>query len=107
MWKADRPPHDFAPPGGKAHNWHEERDSMDLYTEIKEMITRELAVDQELVVSEAHLQDDLGADSLALLNLAENIGKQYDVEIGVDDLVDMENVEGLVRFVESRISPTS
>ena len=80
---------------------------MDLYTEIKEMIIRELAVDQELVVSEAHLQDDLGADSLALLNLAENIGKQYDVEIGVDDLVDMENVEGLVRFVESRISSRS
>jgi acyl carrier protein len=80
---------------------------MDLYAEIREMIIRELALDEERVVSEAHLQDDLGADSLALLNLAENIAKQYDVEMEGDDLVDIENVDGLVRLVESRISSKS
>ena len=77
---------------------------MELYAEIKEIIVRELAVDKEVVVSEAHLQDDLGADSLALLNLAEAIETRYRIEIQGDDIVDLANVGELVKLVESKIS---
>jgi acyl carrier protein len=77
---------------------------MDVYSETKELIARVCALDEEEVVSEAHLQDDLGADSLALVNLAEAVGKRYGIEIQSDDLVDIENVGELVRLVESRIS---
>lgn len=77
---------------------------MELYAEIKEIIVRELAVDKEVVVSEAHLQDDLGADSLALLNLAEAIETRYGIEIQGDDIVDLANVGELVKLVESKIS---
>ena len=52
---------------------------MDLYDEIKEIIVTELALDKEVVVPEAHLQDDLGADSLGLLNLAEAIDARYGI----------------------------
>lgn len=78
---------------------------MDLYSEIKEMIIKAVAAEDEAVVPEAHLQDDLGADSLALLNLAEAIGERYGVEIEGDDLVDLDNVGELVKLVESRIPP--
>jgi acyl carrier protein len=77
---------------------------MDLYNEVKEIIVRELALDEEAVVPEAHLQDDLGADSLAVLNLTEVIGMQYGIEIQGDDLVDIANVGELVKLVESRIA---
>ena len=46
---------------------------MELFSELKEIIAMELAVDESTVVSEAHLQDDLGADSLGMLNIAEAI----------------------------------
>jgi acyl carrier protein len=77
---------------------------MDIYSEIKQMIVKELALDEDEVVSEAHLQDDLGADSLALLNLSERLSKKYGIEIVGDDLVDIENVGELVKLVETRIS---
>jgi acyl carrier protein len=77
---------------------------MELYAEIKQIIVSELALDEEVVLSEAHLQDDLGADSLALLNLAEAIETRYGIEIQGDDLVDIANVGELVKFVELRIS---
>ncbi len=80
---------------------------MDLYAEVKEIIVRELALDEEVVVPEAHLQDDLGADSLALLNLTEVIGMRYEIEIQGDDLVDIVNVGELVKLVESRIASKS
>ncbi len=80
---------------------------MTLYAEIKEMIVRELALDAKAVVPEARLQDDLGADSLGLLNLATAIETRYGIEIQGDDLVDIPNVGELVKWVESRISSKS
>ncbi len=76
---------------------------MTRYSEIKEIIVTVLALDEEVVVPEAHLQDDLGADSLALLNLAEALEKRYGIEIPSDDLVDIANVGELVKLVESKI----
>jgi acyl carrier protein len=77
---------------------------MTLYDEIKEMITTELALDKKVVVPEARLQDDLGADSLGLLNLAEAIDARYGIELQGDDLVDIANVGELVKLVESKIA---
>ena len=79
---------------------------MDLNAEIKKMIAKELAVDEMDVVLEAHLQDDLGGDSLAVLNLAVAIGKRYSIKIVYDDMVEIENVQELIQLVESRIAST-
>ncbi len=76
---------------------------MDLFSELKEMIAKELAVEENTVVSGAHLQDDLGADSLGLLNLAEAITEKYKIEIKADDLVDIANVGELVEMVKAKI----
>ncbi len=76
---------------------------MDLFAEIKAMIVKELAIDEGLVVPEAHLQDDLDADSLALLNLSVTIGERYGIDIQGDDLVDAESVGELVKLVETMI----
>ncbi len=77
---------------------------MNLYAEIKEMIVAQLALEEDAVVPEAHLQDDLGADSLGLLNLAEAIHKRYGIDIYADDLVDVTNLGELLKLVESKIS---
>jgi len=75
---------------------------MTLYVEIKEIIAKMLALDEEAVTPEAHLQDDLGADSLALLNLAEALTKRYGAVITGDDLMDLASVGELVQWVESK-----
>jgi len=80
---------------------------MALFDEIREMIAEALAIEEEEVVKEAHLQDDLLADSLALLNLAEAIGERYGIEIQGDDLVEAETVGALLKFVEAGIAAKS
>ena len=77
---------------------------MAIYDEIKEIITTQLALDKEAVVPEAHLQDDLGADSLGLMNLAEAIHARYRIDLLGDDLVDIANVGELVKLVEAKIA---
>ena len=77
---------------------------MDCYPWIRGVIAKELALEEQDVVPEAHLLDDLGADSLGLVTLAEAISAHYGIELLADDLVDMENVGELINLVESRIS---
>jgi acyl carrier protein len=79
---------------------------MDINAEIKTMIAKALAVDVTDVVSEAHLKDDLGGDSLAILNLATALSKCYSIEIVYDDMVEIESVSELVQLVASKIAST-
>ena len=77
---------------------------MELFSEIKSIIERLFAVDAEAVTRDAHLQFDLGADSLALLNLAIAISEKYNIELGLEDIVELENVGELISLVESKIN---
>ncbi|MBW2217657.1 MAG: acyl carrier protein [Deltaproteobacteria bacterium] len=76
---------------------------MELYSEIKGMIVKLLAIDDEDVTEDAHLQFDLGADSIALMNLAMAINKKYSLELVIDEIVELENVGELFSLVESKI----
>ena len=76
---------------------------MDLFSEIKNMIEKMLAVDAESVTKDAHLQFDLGADSLALLNLSIAISEKYGIELLEEDVAELENVGELISLVESKI----
>ena len=76
---------------------------MELFSEIKAIIAKLLAVDTEAITKEAHLHFDLGADSLGLVNLATAISEKYDIELTGEDLVELDDVGQLVSLVESRI----
>jgi len=77
---------------------------MELFSEIKAIIAKLLAVDAETITKEAHLNFDLGADSLALVNLANAISEKYGIELLDGDLVELDNVGQLISLVESRIN---
>jgi acyl carrier protein len=77
---------------------------MELFSEIKAIIAKLLAIDPEIVTKEANLHFDLGADSLALVNLAIAISEKYGIELLDEDVVELENVGELVSLVESRIN---
>jgi len=76
---------------------------MALFDEVKKMIVKIFALDDEVVVPDAHLQDDLGGDSLALLNLSGAISKRYGIKLEMDELVEAENVAELVKLIEFKI----
>ena len=80
---------------------------MELFNELKEIIAAELAIDESTVVPGAHLQDDLGADSLGILNIAEAIADKYKITIVADDLVDVTNVGELVEMIKVKIAAKS
>jgi acyl carrier protein len=77
---------------------------MEVFAEIRKMIVKLFAIDEQEISTEAHLQDDLGGDSVAVMRLAEAIGTHYGIGIIAEDILDIENVGQLVDLVKSKIS---
>ena len=77
---------------------------MSLKAEIYDLIAETVLAERTDVVDDAHLQDDLGADSLMLVELADALSGRYDVEIDADELVDVASASELVQLVEQRIA---
>ena len=77
---------------------------MELFKEIKEIIINLFAFDEKEVTEDAHLQVDLGVDSLGLLNLATAINEKHGLELLIDDLMELESIGELVSLVDSKIN---
>ena len=77
---------------------------METFSEIKTIIAKLLAIDGDGITEEAHLQFDLGADSLAILNLSVEISEKYGIELLAEDVVGLGNIGELTSLVESKIN---
>lgn len=68
---------------------------------ITQIISRELMVDELDVVPDAILIDDLGADSLALVDLAMALEDEFDIQISDDELEDIKTVNDIYNYINS------
>jgi acyl carrier protein len=71
---------------------------------IKELIVEQLGVSEEEVVGEASFLDDLGADSLDLVELVMAIEEEFGLEIPDDDVEKMQTIQDAISYVEERAS---
>ena len=69
---------------------------------IKELIVEQLAVAEEEVVPESSFLDDLGADSLDLVELVMAIEEEFGIEIPDDDVEKMQTIQDAISYVEER-----
>lgn len=76
--------------------------------EIKDKVTNiivdQLGVDQKEVTMEASFVEDLGADSLDIVELIMALEEEFDVEISDEDAEKITKVDQAVDFIRSHIS---
>jgi acyl carrier protein len=75
-----------------------------VFAKIKEMIIQELGVKPEVVVLEAGLSEDFGADSLDALELFNQIESEFLITISDDAATEMKDVKDLVDYVTNQVS---
>ena len=66
---------------------------------VKKIISEKLSVDIAEVVSEAAFVDDLGADSLDLVELIMSMEEEFDVEISDEDSEKMVKVQDAFDYI--------
>ncbi len=73
-----------------------------MFDKVKEIIVQELMVDDGEVTMEANIKDDLGADSLAIVDLAMALEDEFEVEIPDEELEGIKTVGDIVNYLKDR-----
>jgi acyl carrier protein len=77
---------------------------MTVTEKVKEMIVEQLGVNESEVVPEAKFIDDLGADSLDIVELIMALEDVYGLEIPDEDAEKMETVGDAIKYIEQRLA---
>jgi acyl carrier protein len=71
-----------------------------VFDKIKELIVEQLGVEEDTVTPEANIQEDLGADSLDIVDLIQTIEDEYDLSIPDEAVEEIKTVNDIVNCVE-------
>jgi len=75
---------------------------VDVLEKVKEIVADRLGVDPEEVSPEASFVDDLGADSLDVVELVMAFEEAFDLEIPDEDVEQIATVQDAVRYIQER-----
>ena len=76
---------------------------MALEDRISELIVDQLGVSKEEIVPEASFIDDLGADSLDIVELVMAMEETFDIEIPDDDAEKIQTIGDALTYVKERV----
>ena len=71
------------------------------FERVKNVIVDQLSVDADEVTLEASFVDDLGADSLDVVELIMGLETEFDIEIPVEDAEKISTVGDAVEYIKS------
>jgi len=73
----------------------------EIFNEVKDIIVEQLGVEAEKVTMEASFIDDLGADSLDIVELIMALEEKYDTEIADEVAEKMATVKDVVDYINN------
>ena len=74
-----------------------------VFDKIKDIIVEQLDVEEDAVTMEASITDDLGADSLDVVDLVMSIEESFDVEIPDEEGENIKTVGDIVKYIENKV----
>lgn len=72
----------------------------DVFAKVKSIIVEELGVDADSVTPEASFVDDLGADSLDIVELIMELEEQFDLQIPDEEAEKIATVQDAVNYIQ-------
>ena len=73
-----------------------------VFDKVKEIIIDQLDVEEDKVTAEASITEDLGADSLDVVDLVMSIEESFDIEIPDEEVENIKTVGDIVKFIEAK-----
>ena len=77
---------------------------MSIEEKVKNIIVEQLGVDMESVTPEASFIDDLGADSLDIVELVMTMEEEFDLEIPDEDAEKIKTVNDVTNYIKAKVN---
>jgi acyl carrier protein len=74
-----------------------------VFEKVKTIVVDQLGVEEEEVTMQASLVDDLGADSLDLVELAMAVEEEFEIEIPDEDGEKLATIGGAVGYIAGKL----
>lgn len=68
---------------------------------IRDRLVDQLGIDEDEITLDAQFKEDLGADSLDLMEMVMGLEDEYGIEIPVEELEQIETIGDLVEYLAS------
>ncbi len=69
---------------------------------VKEFIAEELAIDVSEIKDDSNIIDDLGVDSLGIMNIVQEIETEFDTTFDEEVLMSIKTPQDIVKALESK-----
>ena len=74
-----------------------------VFDKVKKIIVDQLDVEEDKVTEAASITDDLGADSLDVVDLVMSFEEEFDIEIPDDQVEKIKTVGDIIKFIEEKV----
>ena len=68
---------------------------------VKAILAEQFDVDEDKIAEDTDLQEDLGADSLDVVDLLMSIEDEFEVEVPDDEIENLKTVGAIVNYIEA------
>ncbi len=72
-----------------------------VFEKIRAMIAEQLEIDEDTITLDSALIEDLGADSLDVVDLVMSIEDEFEIEVPDEAIENMRTIGDAVRFIEA------
>ena len=74
-----------------------------MFEKVKEILVRELGVDESKVTLEANIVEDLQADSLSVMQVIMALEDEFGLTVEDEDVKDLLTVKAIVEYLEQHV----
>lgn len=74
-----------------------------VFEKLRDIICEQLEVEPEAVTEESLIVDDLGADSLDIVDMVMSIEEEFNIEVPDSAIENIRSIDDVVKFIESNI----
>ena len=75
-----------------------------VFESIKTILSEQLEVDPDIITMDTNIADDLGADSLDVVDLLMSIEDEFDVEIPDEKIESLRTVGSVVDYIQENMN---
>jgi len=75
----------------------------EIFNRLKPIITEQLGVKEEEIKPDSHFSDDLGADSLDVVEMIMVVEEVFDIKVSDEDAEQITTVQNLIDYIERQV----